>query len=87
MSQHTICSAFGQVGEQRLAEPAVAGADVEHAAGGQGAVVGEDPPVGAEALDLPRMAARRDAAFREIHAGGGYSLARRRSRDAVPATR
>ena len=72
-----------QVGQQRLAEPAVAGADVEHAAGGERAVVGEHPAVGPEALDLPRVAADRRAAFGEIHAGGGYSLARRRSRDAV----
>jgi hypothetical protein len=50
-------------------------------------VVGEDPAVGAQALDLPRMPAGCGAAFGEIHAGGGYSLARRRSRDAVPATR
>jgi hypothetical protein len=75
----------GQIGEQRLAEPAVTGADVEHPTGTERAVVGEDPAVGAEALDLPRMAVRRRPAFGEIHAGGGYSLARRRSRDAVPA--
>jgi hypothetical protein len=62
-----------EVGEEFLTEPAVTGADVEHPACRQGAVLAQDVPVGAETSDLPRVALGRAPSFGEIHEPGGYS--------------